>query len=216
MNRNFARALSLVLKHEGGFVNHPDDPGGATNKGVTIATYRAYVNPKGTVADLKKITDEQVAKVYKAQYWDAVKGDDLPSGLDYAVFDYAVNSGPARAAKHLQAVIGVTQDGKIGPQTVAKAASLPTASTINALCDKRMAFLKGLKTWPTFGKGWTRRVEDVRSEATKMAPPSAPPQVSPGLTNVEPARIEPQPAPSGNWLAALISAIAAAFTRKQP
>lgn len=214
MERNFARALTLVLRHEGGYVNHPADPGSHTNKGVTIATYRAYVNPKGTVSDLKKITDEQVAKVYKAQYWDAVKGDDLPSGLDYAVFDYAVNSGPARAAKHLQAVLGVAQDGKIGPQTVAKANSLYAPSTISALCDKRMAFLKGLPTWGTFGKGWSRRVEEVRAEALKMKPTEAPPQVSPGLTNVQPAKIEPQPVASGNWLAALISAIAAAFTRK--
>jgi len=210
MNRNFQRALSLVLKHEGGFVDHPADPGGATNKGVTISTYRAYINPKGTVADLKKITDDQVATVYKAQYWDAIKGDDLPSGLDYAVFDYAVNSGPSRSAKHLQAVIGVSQDGKIGNQTLAKAKTLKTSDTINALCDKRLTFLKGLPTWGTFGKGWSTRVSDVRSEALKMV--GSPAQVP--VPTPKPVSIEPQPVSDGNWLAKLIEAIANIFTRK--
>src|SRR5690554_5603848 len=115
MEANFREALPLVLKHEGGFVNHPSDPGGATNKGITIENYRRYVKKNGTVADLKAITDEEVAKVYKLFYWDAVKGDDLPGGVDYAVFDFAVNGGPGRAIKFLQRIAGVTQDGAIGP-----------------------------------------------------------------------------------------------------
>lgn len=169
MDRNFQRSLSLVLKWEGGFVNHPKDPGGATNKGITLATFRRYVKRNGTVDDLKRITDAQVSTVYRKQYWDAVKGDDLPSGVDYAVFDFAVNSGPARAAKYLQAAVGVTQDGKIGPVTIAAARGMNAADLVAAICAKRMAFLKGLRTWPTFGKGWTNRVNDVVREATKMA-----------------------------------------------
>jgi lysozyme family protein len=168
MEANFQRALSLVLKHEGGWADHPADPGGATNKGITLATFRQYVKKNGTVADLKAITDAQVAQVYKAHYWNAVRSDQLPAGLDYAVFDFAVNSGPARAAKYLQRIVGVAQDGVIGPQTLAAVAKHDPAKLITRLCDDRLAFLKGLSTWPTFGKGWSRRVEDVRRDALAM------------------------------------------------
>ncbi len=168
MKANFQKCLSLVLVHEGGFVNHPADPGGATNKGVTLATYRAYVKKNGTVEDLKNITQAQVATVYKKHYWDAVRGDDLPSGVDYAVFDFAVNSGPGRAAKYLQAVVGVSHDGVIGPATLAAVRGADPSLVINLLCDRRMAFLQALSTWKTFGKGWSRRVLEVRSEAIKM------------------------------------------------
>lgn len=207
MDRNFQRALKLVLKHEGGWADHPADPGGATMKGVTLATFRRYVKPNATKDDLRKITDEQLATVYRRFYWDAVLGAELPDGVDYAVFDFAVNSGPSRAAKYLQGVLGVAQDGKIGPQTVKAARSVPLASTINALCDRRLAFLKGLKTWGTFRKGWSSRVAGVRSEALKMisAPdvpkptpvPTAPlPPVDDPVVSVPPA---PKPAPSGFW-----------------
>lgn len=168
-SKNFNSALKEVLKHEGGFVNHPQDPGGATNKGITIATYRKWVDRDGTIDDLKRITDDQVSKVYRSVYWNAIKGDDLPSGVDYAVFDFAVNSGPNRAAKYLQAVLGVTQDGKIGPVTLEAAKKADASTLIDALCDRRMAFLKSLKTFDTFGKGWTRRVDEVREKATTLA-----------------------------------------------
>jgi lysozyme family protein len=184
MDRNFARSLSLVLKHEGGFVDHPSDPGGATNKGVTIATFRRYVKPGGTVADLKRITDEQVATVYRRHYWEAVRANELPDGVDYAVFDFAVNSGPSRSAKYLQGVVGAKQDGVVGPATIAATRALMPVTVIHELCDRRMAFLKGLKTWGTFGKGWTKRVTDVRKNALDMT-------VAPAKSNT-PA---PQPAP---------------------
>lgn len=167
-DRNFARALPLVLKHEGGFVDHPKDPGGATNKGVTIKTFRAYVKPGGTVADLKAITNEQVATVYYRQYWSAVNAQALPSGLDYAVFDFAVNSGPARAAEFLQRVLKVPIDRRVGPKTAQAANDSDVSATIIALCNARLAWLKRLKTWPTFGKGWERRVNDVRKHALAM------------------------------------------------
>lgn len=173
MDRNFARALPLVLKHEGGFSNHPSDLGGATNKGVTLATFRAYVKPGGTVADLKAITDEQVQTVYYRHYWAAVNAQALPSGVDYALFDFAVNSGPARAAKYLQAILGVEQDGRVGPKTIAAAKAKDARAVINGLCDARLAFLKritsgGKLLWNTFGKGWDRRVARVRSDALLM------------------------------------------------
>lgn len=202
MDRNFKRALALVLQHEGGFVNHPKDPGGATNKGITIATFRRYVDRKGTVDDLKRITAAQVAAVYRKQYWDAVRGDELPDGVDYAVFDFGVNSGPSRAIKYLQRLIGARPDGKIGPQTVAAARQLPAGQIIENLSDDRMEFLRGLKTWGTFGKGWTNRVKGVRANAlamTKHAPP-APAQPVPAPTPQPKPATPPAPA-SGGWAA---------------
>jgi len=172
MDRNFAQALSLVLKHEGGWSDHPADPGGATMKGVTLANFRRYVKPGATKDDLRKITNEQVASVYRRFYWDAVRGAELPDGVDYAVFDFAVNSGPGRAAKYLQGVAGVVQDGRIGPATLAAVRAKPHSAVIHDLCDRRMAFLRRLKTFGTFGKGWSSRVAGVRSEALKMAAPN--------------------------------------------
>lgn len=167
--RNFNESLRLVLLHEGGYVNLKADPGGPTNKGVTLATFRRYVNPKGTIADLKNISKDQIAKVYHDHYWDAVRADDLPDGVDYAVFDFAVNSGPGRAAEYLQAVVGATVDGDIGPKTLKAVRALPADQVIKNLCGDRMEFLQGLKTWKTFGKGWKSRVDGVRAEALKMA-----------------------------------------------
>ena len=170
MDRNFAASLKLVLKSEGGYVNNPKDPGGATNKGVTLATFRRYVKPAGTIKDLKALTDDQAGIVYRRQYWDAIVGAELPDGVDYAVFDLAVNSGPGRAARYLQQVVRVNAvDGRIGPATLKAVRAMPAADVINALCDRRLTFLRGLLGWPTFGKGWASRVKSVRAAALKMA-----------------------------------------------
>ncbi|MBZ9888937.1 hypothetical protein LB559_13390 [Mesorhizobium sp. BR1-1-3] len=179
MDRNFARALSLVLKSEGLWSDNPADPGGATMKGVTLTNFRRYVKADATKADLRKITDSQVATVYRRFYWDATAGALLPSGVDYAVFDFAVNSGPGRAAKYLQDVVGVKQDGRIGPATIAAVKAKPAGVVIDALCDNRLGFLKRLPTWKTFGKGWSDRVKSVRAEALKLsALPDTPPPVT--------------------------------------
>ena len=174
MDRNFQRALSLILKHEGGWSDHPSDPGGATMKGVTLSNFRRYVKPNATKDDLRKITDQQIATVYRRFYWDAVAGAELPDGIDYAVFDFAVNSGPARAAQYLQKVVGVAQDGKIGPATLKATKAVLPANVIHRLCDERLAFLKritskGKRLWDTFGKGWDRRVREVRAEALALS-----------------------------------------------
>ena len=165
----FDECLPLVLKHEGGYVNHPKDPGGATNKGVTQRTYDAWQarnnKPKRSV---KQIQDAEVAAIYRAQYWDKVQADDLPAGLDYAVFDFAVNSGPSRAAKFLQRIVGVHDDGIIGMQTLDAVSKFEVSSIIRKLCDNRLAWLKRLKTFSTFGRGWTRRVEEVKGAALSM------------------------------------------------
>jgi lysozyme family protein len=169
MDRNFSRALSLVLKHEGGWADHPKDPGGATMRGVTLANFRRYVKADATKADLRAITDAQLSTVYRRYYWDAVSGAELPDGVDFAVFDFAVNSGPSRAAKYMQKILGVKQDGLVGPATIAAARKMLPGTLIHRLCDERMAFLKRLKTWPTFGKGWSSRVSAVRSDALAIS-----------------------------------------------
>lgn len=174
MNENFPAALKLVLKHEGGYSNHPRDPGGPTNLGITLANFRRYVKPGGTIADLKKLTVEQAGIVYRHRYWDEVLGAELPSGVDYAVFDFAVNSGPSRAIKFLQRIVGAKQDGRIGPKTLAAVKREGAEAVIEILCDARFAWLRVLPTWKTFGKGWGRRVEGVRREALKMARPVSP------------------------------------------
>jgi lysozyme family protein len=206
MDRNFARALALVLKSEGGWSDNPADPGGATMKGVTLANFRRYVKADATKADLRKISDDQVATVYRRFYWDAVLGAELPDGVDYAVFDFGVNSGPGRAAKYLQAIVGVVQDGRIGPATIAAVKAKPPGVVIDALCDARLAFLKRLTTWGTFGRGWSDRVESVRKvslsltiQPTIPAPADPAPQPAPTVTvtvTQPPAPPQQAPAPS--------------------
>ncbi len=194
-------------------MNHPRDPGGATNKGITLATFRRYVKKGGTVSDLRNITDEQVAKVYRKHYWDAVSGDDLPAGLDYAMFDFGVNSGPSRAIKFLQWALAVPQDGKLGPVTMAAVAKDHTGPLIEVLCDRRLAWLKGLGTWPTFGNGWTNRVVGVKSLALKMSPLTPPPipdkHTEPPEEVVKPDL--PPPAESGGFFMKLLRALWAAI-----
>lgn len=180
-------AIRAILKHEGGYVNDPRDPGGATNMGVTLETFRRYVKPGGTIDDLKALTPGQAAHVFRRQYWDKVSADDLPPGVDYAVADFAVHSGPHRAASYLQRICKVPQDGIVGPMTIKAAHAKPPEYIINKLCDDRLAFLKRQPTWGVFGKGWTRRVEDVRRQALAWAAPEDKPQP---LDHV-PARSDP-------------------------
>ena len=183
MKSNFDHCLRLVLAHEGGWADHPKDPGGATMKGVTLATYRKY-KPGATKAQLRAISDADLAMIYRDGYWNKVKGDDLPAGLDLVAFDAAVNSGPGRAARWLQEALGVNADGAIGPKTIAAAQDAHKEAVIDRACSIRLNWLRTLPHWPTFGKGWTRRVEDVRDTASKMAAehvtvtPVAPPSQS--------------------------------------
>lgn len=197
MDRNFQRALSLVLKSEGGWSDNAADPGGATMKGVTIATFRRYIDPKATKDDLRHITDAQLAKVYREQYWNAVGGDQLPDGVDYATFDFAVNSGPGRAARYLQSVVGAPMDGAIGPATLDAVAKMPASAIIDRLCDARLAFLKSLGTWGTFGKGWSARVASVRKDALLMTSQPASPVPAPAPAPSAPVPTKPAPSLSG-------------------
>jgi lysozyme family protein len=166
---SYDAALARVLVHEGGYTNHPSDPGGPTNFGITIADFRRYVKPDGIAADVKAMRLDQAKAIYRAAYWDTLRCDHLPAGLDYAVFDYGVNSGIGRAARVLQRLLGLPDDGRMTEVVLAAARARDPAEMIARLCDERLAFLKTLKTWPVFGAGWSRRVAEVRAVALDMA-----------------------------------------------
>lgn len=188
----FLRALPLILRHEGGHVEHPDDPGGATNHGVTRATYDAWRRRLGEpVRPVIDITPEEVADIFRAGYWDAVRGDDLPDGVAYAVADAAIMSGPARAAKWLQRAAGVPEDGIVGPQTLTAVAALSAPQVIRSVCASRLAFCRRLQHWRTFGRGWTARVDAVERQALAWATEDAPEAVAaPELSPMPRARGE--------------------------
>lgn len=169
MEGNFETCLNLVLKHEGGFVNHSQDPGGMTNLGVTARTWEDWVGHKPSEKEMRELTGAKVAPLYKRKFWDACKCDDLHAGVDYVVFDLAVNSGPGRAAKFLQEAVGATPDGRIGPRTLSAAADFGANLIIHKICDRRESFYRALPTFPTFGKGWLRRNEEVQKKALEMA-----------------------------------------------
>ena len=172
MQKNFVSSLKHVLVHEGGYVDHPKDPGGATNKGVTLAVFQRFYGASMGKDDLRAITDEQLEHIYKTGYWDKCRCDDLPNGIDYVVFDQAVNSGPGRSAKWLQAVVDVTVDGGIGTQTIDATRQQDAAQVIDAMCDERLAFMKRIRNgelWETFGRGWQARVDDVRANGIRLA-----------------------------------------------
>ena len=169
MKQNFESCLKSVLHHEGGYVNHPSDPGGMTNLGVTKRVWEEWVGHEVDEKTMRALTPEIVGPMYKAKYWDKVKGDDLPAGVDYCVFDAAINSGPGRAAKWLQAAVGVEPDGGIGPKTLQAVAGMDANELVSAYNDRRLSFLHDLPTWPTFGKGWARRVAEVKAAGLDMA-----------------------------------------------
>ena len=168
MKENLLPAMVALLKHEGGFINHPSDPGGMTMLGVTQRVWEEWVGHPVGEQEMRALTPAIVAPMYKQKYWDKIHGDDLPSGVDLAVFDCCVNSGPGRAAKMLQKVLGVTQDGAIGPQTLLKATTIDSSKLITDYNTERLAFLRALSTWNTFGKGWSRRVAEVTEEAINL------------------------------------------------
>ena len=165
MKINYDKCLETILHHEGGYVNHPKDPGGETNRGVTKRVYQEH----GGTKDMKDLLVEDVAPIYKKGYWDKMKCDDIPSGLDLCLFDFGVNAGPGRAAKFLQQMIGTTVDGGIGPMTLAKVEEYVRENgepvTVEKYQEMRQKYYENLSTFATFGKGWTRRVE----ETTKLA-----------------------------------------------
>lgn len=168
MKDNFEAALKAILHHEGGFVSHPKDPGGVTNLGVTKRVWEEWTGHEVDEKAMRALTPEVVAPMYKAKYWDRIRGDDLPTGVDYIVFDAAINSGPGRAAKWLQQTVGAVPDGAIGAGTLGKVAAMEPSEIVEKYQQTRLAFLESLPTWDTFGKGWGRRVAEVEDAAMKM------------------------------------------------
>ncbi|MBX5206678.1 glycoside hydrolase family 108 protein [Rhizobium sp. NZLR11] len=167
----FERALARVLTHEGGYVNDPRDPGGATNRGITQRVYDAYRDRLGLQrVPVRNISSSEVEGIYRSNYWDLAKCDMLPAGVSYVVFDGAVNSGVAQSVKWLQRALGVTPDGVIGNATLAAVQNYGNLDRlVDAICDRRLAFLKALKTWKAFGKGWASRVAAVRATGKAWA-----------------------------------------------
>ena len=173
MKDNFDSALAAILHHEGGFVNHPSDPGGMTNLGCTKKVWEEWVGHDVDEKAMRALTPADVAPLYKAKYWDRIKGDELPTGVDYIVFDAAINSGPGRAAKWLQQSVGAVPDGAIGPGTLGKVAAMPADDIVEKYQQIRLEFLQSLPTWGTFGRGWGRRVQEVQVTAAKMTESAA-------------------------------------------
>lgn len=180
----FSDCLVIVLRWEGGFSDHPKDPGGATMRGVTIARYAAYKGRVVTKDELRHISLFELEDIYRRGYWNKVSGDDMPAGLDLCLFDFAVNSGPARAIKTLQKIVGVTQDGSMGAFTVQAVRKYDTVSLIRRMHEARFGFLRNLSTWSTFGAGWTRRLNDIQDRALSMAKGNVP---------MPPVNFEPTP-----------------------
>ncbi len=151
MRDNFQNCLAVTLVYEGGWSDHPKDPGGATMKGITLATYRRYF-PSATKTQLRNISAANVEKIYRQDYWNPVNGNTLALGVDLATFDASVNSGPSRAKKWLYASIGGTD-----------------VQTVKRICAKRLGFVQSLKTWVTFGKGWTNRITAIEAKGVAWA-----------------------------------------------
>lgn len=174
MSDTFDKCLAEILKHEGGFVNNPKDPGGMTNLGVTRATWESWTGKKTSEADMRALTPAKVAPLYAERYWNVNRCADMPPGLALCVFDFGVNAGPARAARYLQQIVGAGRDGKIGPASIAAVqayvAKNGAAQAVRFYQQSRRDYYHQLPTFPTFGRGWLRRVDEVETTALRMVP----------------------------------------------
>ena len=168
MKENFEKSLELVLQHEMGYVHHPLDPGGRTNLGVTQRVWEDYVGHKVDEQTMRSLTKELVAPLYKSRYWDAVHGDQLPSGADYLAFDFAVNAGAFRCIKTIQRALNITADGIIGPVTIKAIQDTNAEDFIEKFSNAKESFYLGLANYPTFGKGWLNRVAESKKAAEGM------------------------------------------------
>ncbi len=176
MLSNWDKSFDMVIAHEGGFTNDQRDKGnhlpdgreGCTIWGCTQANWEKYIGHEVTQDDMKALKKEDVKPLYKRDYWDAVRGDDLPAGVDYAVFDFAINAGPAAARKMIQKALGVTADGSIGPATMKAIQDAEGKDLLEKFSHSKEAFYKSLPTFPTYGKGWLKRVADVQTSASTM------------------------------------------------
>lgn len=165
----FDKALAVILRHEGGFVNHPRDPGGMTNLGVTKNTWEAWTGKPATEATMRALTPATVAPLYRKNYWEKAGCDKLHPGIALCVFDFAVNAGPARAVRYLQKVVGTAQDGVIGPATLEMANAWADRALVDLYQEAREGYYRSLGTFATFGRGWLRRVAETTATAKELA-----------------------------------------------
>ena len=168
MDQNFDECMAMLLEHEGGFVNHPDDPGGMTNLGITKKTYDDFYLTDVEEWEMRQIKKPHVIPIYRENYWLKCSCHELPHGVDWMVFDYAVNSGPARAAKALQRAVGAFEDGVIGPKTLEAVKASNRVDIIEQMANEREAFYRSLSNFDTFGKGWLRRNDETMEQALNM------------------------------------------------
>jgi len=168
MHLNFEDCLDFVLRYEGGYVNHPNDPGGPTNMGITQKTLSAWRGVQVSAGQVKALGKPEAAMIYKKQYWTPVRGDELPLGVDLVMLDYAVNSGASRAIKALQKILGVKVDGQFGLITLDAAKNKEPRTLCREIIDERAAFLRRLSTFSTFGKGWMARLSALRKVSNQM------------------------------------------------
>lgn len=168
----FKASVNKVFDHEGGYVDHPNDAGGATNMGITMAVLRKWRGSPIAKADVREMKREEAEAIYKSWYWDLVRGDELPWGVGHVAFDAAVNSGGSQSIKWLQRAVGVKDDGILGPRTMAALQTVDAGKLIDKALDLRLATMRTMRNrntgallWPSFGKGWTSRIARVRAEA---------------------------------------------------
>lgn len=173
MSTNFDAALEHVLQFEGGYVDHPSDPGGATNMGITIGTLADWRGTPVTKDDVRNLTLQEAGQIYKARYWDVCRCGEMPKGIAFMLFDSAVNHGPHRAIIFLQQAAGVADDGIIGPQTLGAVNGADAEQLTEEYAARRMNFYGKLSTFSVFGLGWSRRLMSAYSLAlpTKDAGP---------------------------------------------
>lgn len=175
MKDTFEEIFPLLIQSEGSvYEDDPDDPGGATKYGITFDRLRLWRAKPITKNDVRALTLDEAKEIYRSShYWGHVRGDSLPAGLDYTVFDFGVNSGPARAVRMLQTMIGAKPDGDFGPASFkaleAYIATHGLKSTIYRYNTGRRNFLKGLKTFWKYGRGWIARVDRVETKSIQLA-----------------------------------------------
>ena len=179
MKENYETFFDELIKHEGGFTDDERDPGnqrgdghgnkGSTNLGVTAKVWAEWTGEPAPIEVMKQLIKAHIKSMYKARYWDAVQGDQLPSGVDISVADFGVNAGPSRAAKRLQRVVMATQDGKIGPKTLSMVFNMEPAILLDKYAEAREAFYRSLKTFEIYGRGWLRRNNEVLAKAKLLA-----------------------------------------------
>ncbi len=217
--RSYDAALTRLLAHEGGYTNHPADPGGPTNFGITIYDYRKYRKPDATAADVRTMQVDEAKAIYRSKYWNAQRCDELPAGVDYAVFDYGVNSGIGRSGKVLRRALKLPDGASVVSEAVIAAARAADAKElIVGICEERLRFLQSLRTWGVFGKGWGARVAEVRAFALQLAAGAAAAMPAPSAEAQQTGKgVVPMPkgAPQGSAGAIAAAGVAAATQAHQ-